>query len=308
MYPKQLPLQYLNKPETRGLLTARVIDWRISEGQLISSMKSVFIGIPGLTLAFLSMLTQAQSLMLSPGTLVLNEQRRAAAISVGTTGDRLTTFEVNNSFFIQQSDGQLMAADPTTAEGTAVDFVRVGPRRFVAEPGRGQQVRVAVRPPRDLTPGEYRMHLTVVSAGDSDATPTESVTTETDSGMRVVIPVRVARAVRVLYRHRIQPEGGDVNAVRRRHEGTDAAIDFEVSRKGKTSLIAETEILAMSSRGTILSRWPGPAVSVYTENERRDFSARVPITEIPPNANLCVRLTVTDEMAQGLSTVTRCAD
>lgn len=271
-------------------------------------MKPISIAAAWLALISFPVLTQAQSLMLSPGTLVLNEQQRAAAISVGTTGDRLTTFEVSDSFFTQQSDGQLIAADPTTAKGTAADFVRVGPRRFVAEPGRGQQVRVAVRPPADLSPGEYRMHLTVASTGDSDATPTESVTTETASGIRVVIPVRVARAVRVLYRHQVQPEGGTVEAVRRQRDGSDTAIDFEVLRKGPTSLLAKTEVLAMSSTGNILTRWPGPAVNIYTDNDRRHFSTRVPVAEIPPNANLCVRLTVTDEMAPGLSTVTRCAD
>ncbi len=114
--------------------------------------------------------------------------------------------------------------------------------------------------------------------------------------------------MRVLYRHQVQPEGGDIEAVHRQRDGGDAAIDFEVIRKGPTSLIARTEILAMSSRGTILSRWPGPAVSIYTDNERRHFSTRVPVAEIPPNAKLCVRLTVTDEMAPELPTVTRCAD
>lgn len=271
-------------------------------------MKPAYRVVAGLGLALFSLLTQAQSLMLSPGTVVLSDQQRAAAILVGTTGDRLTTFEVSNSFFIQQPDGLLIAADPASSEGTAVDFLRVGPRRFVAEPGRGQQVRVAARPPRDLPPGEYRMHLTVASVGDSDATPSVSMTAETGNGIKVVIPVRVARAVRILYRHEIEPEGGDLEALRRQRKGSDVVVDFTVRRKGQTSLIAETEILAMSSLGTVLSRWPGPAVSVYTENDRRHFSARVPANEVPGNVSLCVRLSVTDEMVHDVAAVTRCAD
>ncbi|UZJ45089.1 hypothetical protein OOT55_03260 [Marinimicrobium sp. C6131] len=152
------------------------------------------------------------------------------------------------------------------------------------------------------------MHLTVASVGDSDATPSESVTTETDNGIKVVIPVRVARAVRILYRHQVEPQGGDLEALRRQRKGRDAVIDFTVIRKGQTSLIAETEILAMSSLGTVLSRWPGPAISLYTENDRRHFSAHVPANEVPNNASLCVRLSVTDEMVHDVTAVTRCAD
>ncbi len=271
-------------------------------------MRSLTLSLWALLLCLFSTLSLAQSLMLSPGTLALNERQRAGAITVGTTGEAMVTFEVTDSFFHQRPDGQLVEADPASAEGSAADFVRVGPRRFVAEPGRGQQVRVAVRPPRDLAPGEYRLHLTMAAMGDSAGEPEEVIRGETAEGLSVVIPIRVARAVRVLYRHEVRPEGGKLNGLTRSREGDQVDLGFDVARLGPTSLIAETTIVAQGANGKELARWPGPGISLYRENDQRRYNATVPAGEIPANSRLCVRLEVTDPDADELPPETRCPD
>ena len=42
-------------------------------------------------------------------------------------------------------------------------MIRYAPRRVTVPPGGSQQIRILLRRPRDLEPGEYRSHLWIVT-------------------------------------------------------------------------------------------------------------------------------------------------
>jgi hypothetical protein len=245
------------------------------------------------------------SVMLSDTLVVLDDRSRAGALTVGAPGAEFSNFEINDLHYRQQADGQL-ATGPAT-EASAASILRVGPRRFQVDPGRGQQVRIAARPPQGLAPGEYRLHLQVVNTAGPGTAPDEVLTGRAGEGISVAIPIRIARAVRVLYRHQVQPEGGRLEELSRRQEGGDQVLDFAVARLGLTSLLASTEVVARDSAGAERGRWPGPALSIYPELERRALTARVPDAEVPAGAKLCVELKVTDPGAEAIAPVQACA-
>lgn len=252
-------------------------------------------------------MSRSQSIMLSGTNIILSDSIRAGSITVGSGSGEFASFELSESAFIQQADGKIVSSTQANVPNSAMPFLRVGPKRFTVEPGRGLEVRVAARPPANLAPGEYRAHFSVMNTGSQAGDPTESIKADLGEGISVVIPIRIARAVRVLYRHQVRPEGGRLGAVSRAVEGSDVVASFGVTRLGVTSLLAKTEVIARDAGGKELGRWDGPGINIYPENASRVFAARVPSASVPKDARLCVLMTVTDPGAKGLAPVEACA-
>lgn len=247
----------------------------------------------------------AQAILVSPSTLLLTQSQRAEQITVGTGGDNFASFEVTDAFFLQKADGELSAVSPTGPVNSALPWLRVGPRRFSTEPGRGMAVRVAARPPPDLAPGEYRLHLLVTNKGSSDPLPTELSATGRDPSLVVQVPIQVSHGVRVLYRNRVQPEGGQLAALSQETEGADIHFAFDVVRLGQTSLIGAYQVFTRANgQDQDLGRPFG--VSVYAELERRRFLTKVPRSDIPNGSVLCIRLTFLDASNPELKPVEAC--
>lgn len=246
--------------------------------------------------------------MVAPGTLVLDEGLRAGVIVVGIPGDQPASFEVKDSFFLQDANGQLRAADPEAAANSAASFIRVGPRRFSLTPGQGQQVRVAVRPPASLLPGEYRMHLTIANAGVQALRPDEVQKPQHPDALSLVVPIQVARGVRILYRHKVRPEGGRLESLALRREADTATVTFDVVRLGVTSLLATYQMFIRDRDGDVRDVGRDAAVGIYAEQARRHVSVQLPAAEVPEGAILCVRLVPDDPGNSGLSPAETCTD
>jgi len=272
----------------------------------MAAIRKVFIGIPLLLLVPSSVFSQSQSIVLSQTNVILDEGHRASTFFVGSGNGAFSSFEVTESAFTQQAEGRIVPVTPDKVPNHASPFIRIGPKRFSVQPGRGQEVRIAVRPPANLAPGEYRAHFSVMNTGALTGDPAETIKTDVGDGISVVIPIRIARAVRVLYRNQVKPEGGRLGAVSRASEGSNTVLTFDVARLGVTSLLAKSEVIARDAMGNEVGRWDGPGISIYPENANRVFTARVPSANVPNAARLCVLMTVTDLGAQGLAPVEAC--
>lgn len=256
-------------------------------------------GTPGVSVA-------ESVVMISPATLVLSDARRAGVVLAAAPGDKLASLDVSDAFFTQRADGMLQAGDPATDPRSAAALLRVGPRRFTTSPGESMAVRVAARPPAGLAPGEYRLHLTIANRGGESPQPQEAGG-QGGEGLTVSIPIRVARAARVLYRHQVVPEGGRLEALTRSVQDGRAVLAFDVVRLGQTSLLGKVQLFARDARGHTTDLGKAQGASIYAELERRRFDAGVPLTEVPAGAALCVRLSVDDPGAPKLPAVEACA-
>lgn len=249
----------------------------------------------------------AQSVMLTPGTLVLDSKTRSGEITVGNPDDTVSTFRVEDSAFIQAPDGQLSANTNPKPEFGAQDMVRVGPRRFVLASGEGQTVRVAARVPAGTAPGEYRAHLSVTNVAEQKPRAELAQAGPNPSTIAIAIPLNVAFGVRVLLRHDVTPEGGRPSNVKVSRVGANSVVDFDVERLGKTSLLASAEPFARSKDGHALKSWAPVGINLYTELPSRHFVAKIPTAEIPTGATLCVRLKHDDPGAPKLADVEVCS-
>jgi hypothetical protein len=260
-----------------------------------------------LALALVACTVNAQQVMLTPGTLVLDSKTHSGEITVGNPGDTVSTFRVEDSAFIQALDGQLSANPNPKPVFGAQDMLRVGPRRFVLASGEGQTVRVAARVPAGLAPGEYRAHLSVTNVAEQKPRVELAIAGgPNQSSIAIAIPLNVAFGVRVLLRHDVTPQGGRPSNVKVHQEGAISVVDFDVERLGMTSLLAAAEPFARAKDGHELKSWAQVSTSIYAELPSRHFVAKIPNAEIPKGATLCVRLKHEDPGAPKLADVEVC--
>jgi hypothetical protein len=96
----------------------------------------------------------------APPRVVFEGRTRTAEITLVNTGARPATYRV--SFVQLRMDENGVTKEIETAEEGelfADGLVRFSPRQVTLEPKAAQTVRLQVRKPADLPPGEYRSHL-----------------------------------------------------------------------------------------------------------------------------------------------------
>jgi hypothetical protein len=142
----------------------------------------------------------ASSFVTSPSTLDLTTAR-SGEVTVTNNGERSTVFRVSPTYFRMVENGDLAEGSSDGASNDLAPHVRYSPRQFELRPGETQLVRIALRQPAGLAPGEYRVHLKI-EADD----PVGATAGEEKGATQFTAKVRIARAIRVVYRNAV-PKG-----------------------------------------------------------------------------------------------------
>ncbi|MEW6046952.1 MAG: hypothetical protein AB1609_10780, partial [Bacillota bacterium] len=95
-----------------------------------------------------------------PTRVVFEGNKRTGAVNVINTGTETATYRI---MFVQRrmrEDGSFEPIDtPAPGERFAHQLVYFAPKMVVLPPGSRQTVRLQLRTPAGLEPGEYRSHL-----------------------------------------------------------------------------------------------------------------------------------------------------
>ncbi len=149
----------------------------------------------------------AQGLVVSPHRVVFEGRTRSAQVFLINSGTRPATYRISFKNMRMLEDGSYEDIEvPRPGERFADEMIRYAPRQVVLEPDNRQIVRLLVRKPRDLAPGEYRSHLSLL------ALPAEESGTDIEAAVlkpgeaRVQIAVLLAVTIPVIVRH------GDLSA------------------------------------------------------------------------------------------------
>jgi hypothetical protein len=243
------------------------------------------------------------AIMVTPTTLVLGMANKSGVFMVAGGNAGETSIQVDTAFYRQDAKGQL-APGPASPQ-SAAEFLRVGPRKFTLSAGRGGEVRVAARPPATLAPGEYRTHLVVRNVGSSTSVAHENSGSNSEQ-FNVVIPIRIARGVRVLYRHQVTPQGGQLSQLSLAQDQGQSVLRFDVERLGVTTLMAQYQLLIRDSAGQFKPLGEPVGVNIYPENPRLTYTAGLDPATLPAGSTLCVRLTHKDPGNPALADQTQC--
>ncbi len=99
-------------------------------------------------------------LLVAPQRLILESGHRSEELLLLNTGPRTATYRATFIQMVMAEDGALKELPEKRADGKYADeILRYSPRQVTLEPGISQTIRISVRKPEGLPPGEYRSHL-----------------------------------------------------------------------------------------------------------------------------------------------------
>lgn len=109
-----------------------------------------------------------KSLMLTPVRAIFTDRQRTVSIHVNNIGEEPITYEVSLVTMRRDKDGQLReVATETEEERQVKSMIRFSPRRATIKPSSRQIVKLMVRKPENLPPGEYQTRLSLKPIPDS---------------------------------------------------------------------------------------------------------------------------------------------
>ena len=126
----------------------------------ISLIKNTFI-LFILFILGLSGISQA-NLIVTPTRVIFEGRTHSQELTLIHQGDREATYRISFLHYRMKQDGSLEEIkEPKANEQItfADEFIRYSPRQITLKPGEKQTVRLMVRKPKDLAPGEYRSHV-----------------------------------------------------------------------------------------------------------------------------------------------------
>lgn len=237
---------------------------------MYASQRSLFLAAIGLTTLLLSAavatapaLAQASGSMIFPKRVVFTGRARSAEVTLVNSGSQPVTYRVELIDQRMTPAGGLEAPSEPV-ERSATGLLRYSPRQVTVPPGSSQTVRLLLRKPADLSPGEYRAHLLCRALPPEDAVAdVESLKDGKELAVRVVpLP---AVSIPIIVRH-----GDDLHAAVRlsglAFDASRPALSFRLEREGGVSVYGDLTATfqpAGSGPERVVLRARG--VSVYAE-------------------------------------------
>jgi hypothetical protein len=234
-----------------------------------------FRTLPYVLLALLAVPAHPQGgvgdLTVTPTRLVFEGRTRSQSISLIHRGAETATYRIETVEQRMTEDGRFEPiAEPRPDERLASGLVRYSPRRVTLTPGVAQTIRLALRKPADLEPGEYRSHLALYAEPPEDAGASVEEPAEGDElGLRLIPIYRIT--VPLIVRH------GTLDATARLEladpvPGEDGAplLPLAIRRSGTRSLFGDLEVTLEPEDGgepRVVAQVRG--LAVYTPNAAR---------------------------------------
>ncbi|MDX2193618.1 MAG: hypothetical protein NW201_09690 [Gemmatimonadales bacterium] len=203
----------------------------------------------------------AQSLLVSPTTVLIDPRTRSAAIQLVNSSAQPIEADLELFYAVPETDSlDGFHLDPVAAPGprepNAAAWVRLFPRKVTVAPRQTQTVRLLASPPADLADGEYWGRLAIASrlapaaAGASDTT---AVSTRIDLVVRSLVPLlyRKGRVAPAPALERLRVEGRpDSVVVRARLANGGPAVAF-----GTLRLLDGARVLATQTASVYRGTW-----------------------------------------------------
>ena len=209
-------------------------------------------------------------LLISPTRLIFDKRKRTAELMLSNSGNATNRYRISLQRMEMDEEGQIKEVPVDTSEGQValLELLRFSPRRVVLEPHEIQTVRVQLRKPADLPPGEYRLYLAfqeeppVTQAAAPGAGQEEHLALKLTAIMKMAIPVIIregATSARVALTGLTLDQDGK-------------QLHFRMERTGNQSVYGDlaATFQPRSGKPKELARVNG--VAVYSPNPLRKFT------------------------------------
>ena len=193
-------------------------------------------------------------LTVGPTRVVFEGRGRAASLTLVNRGSESATYRISFIELRMTETGRLeRIAVPRPGERSAADLVRYSPRRVELEPGGVQTVRLMLRKPAELEPGEYRSHLLFRAVPPAAEAGTSLVPATPDRRRFDIrlIPV-YGVSIPVIVRHGDLSTGAALSELAMTAgdgQGAPPRISLRLDRRGERSLYGDLRMSFIPDRG-----------------------------------------------------------
>lgn len=223
-------------------------------------------------------------LLIAPTRVVFEGRTRTAEISLINIGTGRATYRISLTRQRMTEDGRFEEVEtPLDGERFADDLVRFSPRQVVLEPRVSQVIRLQVRKPANLAPGEYRSHLLFRAVPVApEATAAGSADTA-DGGLGVrLIPV-YGVSIPVIVRHgetSAQVTLSDLQVLPAVPDEFPMRLALQMNRTGNQSTYGDLMVALVPAGGgeeVVVCKATG--LSVYYPNDIRRAVVPLPMPD-----------------------------
>lgn len=262
--------------------------WFVPNRTTIRQGLLAFIGLAGL----LAQPFAAADLMLHPTRLVFEKNQRAAQLDLINNGNETATYRIHLANRRMSETGEFSGVDtPAPNEQFADGMLRYSPRQVTLAPGAAQTVRIMLRKPAGLAPGEYRSHLMFERVAEARAqTSIEERSRDPESTLEIRLTPLIGVSIPLIVRHGQTSAVATISNVELLHptNGQPAIVAFELRRSGNRSVYGDLTVTFTPGNGAEQRIASAGGVAVYTPNPLRRIKMQFQSGVAPAHGTLRV--------------------
>ena|SRR5579871_4561223 len=215
--------------------------------------------------------------MILPVRVVMENNDRYETVVVKNVGDATGDFRVGLQDMKMLGNGMVVPLDPgESPQYSAMPYLHVTPKSMTLKPGQTQTVRLMLRVPENLEPGEYRTHAFVRLVNDN----TDAQVNTAGKDAVITVKANVVIIIPVIVRHGATVMSIGIADARLSHDAKGTpSVDMYLTREGNRSSMGDISVTYVPQGGApqLIKEFRG--VSVYRPTARRFLS--VPLDETP---------------------------
>lgn len=218
----------------------------------------------------------AGELMVHPTRIVFEGNTRTAQIDVINSGTMTMTYRISIIRRRMTDKGDFVPVDiPIAGEQFADEMIRYSPRQVTLQPGVAQAVRLQLRRPATIEPGEYRSHILFQALPPPDAPSSASGGAGAELDIRLTAVYSVS--IPLIVRHGVTTAAVSIRDIQLQRPAESApAIAMTLERSGTRSVYGDLTVYHRNGNGPerVIGRANG--VAVYTPNPLRHVTLPLP--------------------------------
>lgn len=239
-------------------------------------MKKLLLKLSFISLLFLllfsSEITRAQGdLMIMPKRLVFDGSQRSQEINLANTGSDTAVYAISVVNYKMTENGSFeQIEEPEEDQRFAEDFLRYFPRRVNLAPNEAQTIRVQLTRTGNLEQGEYRSHIYFRAVEGQTALGEEEV--QEGEGISINIKTVFGISIPIIIRQGESTTEIELTNIELQQQEENPQLSLVLNRKGNMSVYGNLRVDHISPDGTTTEVGLIKGVSVYTPNDKRNFS------------------------------------
>ncbi len=233
--------------------------------------------------ASLPVAAATRMLLINPTRVIFSESTRAMEVHVGNVGKEPVAYTIDLVTMRRDKDGNLREVEQESAEERLVkDMIRFAPRRATIEPGKRQVVKLMLRKPGDLPPGEYQTRLRFTpqaSTPEALAAPKGGSAGKTS----VQLNVLVASTIPIIIQHGITGSEATPVALTLKNlgqGGSELAAEVQFTRSGVGSVFGEATVSLVPAAASQKAQVIGKATGIALYAPDKEHRVLIPLKGI----------------------------